>query len=326
VKKYIFFLFLIVIIFFAMVNSKPPTKHFENKGISFDYPKNWNEVANNGITGIASFKVPETSLRIDVNKVTLPQDYSLRNHFSNSKINDNSDPNFKLISKRVNEINSIKGYEFVYQINKNSVSTQRKEFWFEKNGSLYSIIYTDSVGTIVKPNFSLYNLNIQSSIFDLESKKALNTVINSLNVSNSKIDYNNPFWADLDIPSIGANFGIRSDTVNAYDSVYHYSKSVYPGENGKSGLMGHHTHYSAPFMNINLLKKGDKIIINDFLTLKKYIYTVNYNGDIKWDYKVNPIQFEHNGGKKLILVTCYPPGFMKGAWIVHSKLTSIQPL
>ncbi|MGZ7068969.1 MAG: class E sortase, partial [Methanobacterium sp.] len=129
----------------------------------------------------------------------------------------------------------------------------------------------------------------------------------------------------VSIPAINTSWGIRSDTVNGYNSTYHYNESFYPSQNGTMGLLGHHTLYSAPFAKIDRLKPGDQVIIADYLTQKKYIYRVVSNGDIKWDYQTNPIKFP-NGSTDLTLVTCYPPGTTNAAWMVHCKLSFIELL
>jgi len=129
----------------------------------------------------------------------------------------------------------------------------------------------------------------------------------------------------LIIPSIGLEVWIREDTVNAYDSVYHYPESVMPGEPGDCGILGHRTRYSGPFRLLGNLKPGDIVIIEDFITSKKYIYKVISNGeDIRWDYKENPIRFSQTGEAKLMLITCYPPGKSEAAWITHCKLVETK--
>ncbi len=131
--------------------------------------------------------------------------------------------------------------------------------------------------------------------------------------------------AKLIIPKIGLNCWIRSDTVNAYNSVYHYSESVSPGQPGECGLLGHRTTYSGPFKKLGTLKVGDQVIIEDLILSKKYIYKVSSNGkDIRWDYKTNPIKFAQSGEARLMLITCYPPGKKSAAWITHCKLVSTE--
>lgn len=127
----------------------------------------------------------------------------------------------------------------------------------------------------------------------------------------------------LIIPKIGVDCNIRSDTVNAYNAVYHYSESVNPGQSGECGFLSHRTRYSGLFGKLGSLKVGDEVIVKDYSTKKKYTYAVTSNGnDIRWDYKENPIQFDQSGDARLLLVTCYPPGKKQAAYITHCKLVS----
>lgn len=133
--------------------------------------------------------------------------------------------------------------------------------------------------------------------------------------------------ARLVIPKINANYHIRTDTVNKYNSVYHYSNSVLPGENGECGILGHRTTFSAPFRKLHTLNPGDEVIIEDLVASKKYIYQVTSNGDdIRWDYKTNPVQFSQDGEARLILITCYRPAKKTAAWVTHCKLVSVSNL
>jgi sortase A len=133
--------------------------------------------------------------------------------------------------------------------------------------------------------------------------------------------------AQLVIPKLYVTANIRSDTVNAYNSVYHYPESVMPGGNGECGILGHRTRYSGLFTKIASLAPGDQAIIKDYTQNKRYIYVVTSNGnDIRWDYKTNPIRFSQEGQPRLLIVTCYPPGRKLAAWITHFKLVSVTSL
>ena len=128
---------------------------------------------------------------------------------------------------------------------------------------------------------------------------------------------------ELIIPKLQVDCHIRSDTVNAYDSVYHYPQSAAFGQPGEAGILGHRTTYSGLFRNIGDLVPGDQVIIEDLTLKKKYVYEVTSNGDdIRWDYQSNPIRFSMEGQPRLLLVTCYPPGEKEAAYIVHCKLVS----
>lgn len=133
--------------------------------------------------------------------------------------------------------------------------------------------------------------------------------------------------ANLVIPKLGVSGQIRSDTVNGYNTVFHYPESVNPGQSGECGFLSHRTKYSGLFGKLGTLKVGDKVIIVDYANFKKYTYAVTSNGnDIRWDYKQNPIQFETNGEARLLLITCYPPGRKQAAYITHCKLVSTTPI
>jgi sortase A len=133
--------------------------------------------------------------------------------------------------------------------------------------------------------------------------------------------------AQLIIPKLHVAANIRSDTVNAYNSVYHYPESVMPGQNGECGILGHRTKYSGLFTKIASLKIGDQAIIKDYTENKRYVYVVTSNGnDIRWDYKTNPIRFSQEGQPRLLIITCYPPGRKKAAWITHFKMVSANDI
>jgi sortase A len=140
---------------------------------------------------------------------------------------------------------------------------------------------------------------------------ALDPTITALNVNNG----------ELIIPKLDVDCSIRSDTVNAYDAVYHYPESSGYGQPGECAILGHRTTYSGIFRNIGSLAPGDEVIIKDLILKKKYVYQVTSIGDdIRWDYKSNPVRFAQEGEPRLLLMTCYPPGEKSAAWITHCKL------
>lgn len=131
----------------------------------------------------------------------------------------------------------------------------------------------------------------------------------------------------LVIPKIGVNANIHSDTVDGYNTVYHYPESVNPGQSGECGFLSHRTKYSGLFGKLGSLQIGDEVIIKDYSSNKKYIYKVTANGnDIRWDYEENPIHFSQSGDARLMLVTCYPPGKKEAAYITHCKLMQTSTL
>jgi sortase A len=162
----------------------------------------------------------------------------------------------------------------------------------------------------------------QKSVKDYQER--MSNPVDALDPSDFTSSYMN---AQLIIPKLNVTAAIRSDTVNAYNAVYHYPASVMPGQPGECGILGHRTKYSGLFKNIASLKVGDQAIIKDFIQHKKYVYQVTSNGaDIRWDYKTNPIRFSQEGSARLLIVTCYPPGKKQAAWITHFKLVSSSDL
>lgn len=151
-------------------------------------------------------------------------------------------------------------------------------------------------------------------------KERMSDPVNALDPNTSKAGVSN---GELIIPKLEVDCTIRSDTVNAYDAVYHYPESSGFGQPGECGILGHRTTYSGIFRNIGDLEPGDQVIIKDLILKKNYIYQVTSNGDdIRWDYKTNPIRFAQEGEARLLLITCYPPGEKSAAYITHCKLIS----
>ncbi len=312
--------FLIIIIFAVDSQYKGggglQAKYFDNGEISFNYPGNLN-VTNGTGSSIASFS-DDSGINITVIKHSLPPGYNLVDHVQLNGVG-TVDKNFQLVSSKNITINGSNGYEYDYNLQGNNGPQQRKEVWFEKNNALYGIIYT-SPGEI----------KTDSSGFDVSAAgngDALTTIVSSIKINSTE---NNPTkstgWAELIMPTIGGDWPITSHSVND-PAVYHVSTSYYPGENGQMALMGHHTTHSAPFAGLTQLKVGDPLIVKDYLTQKKYTYQVVSNGDdIRWGAKGVSLGYQSSSVPELWLITCWPPGYSRAAYIVHSKLVSVEPL
>ncbi|AXV38177.1 MAG: sortase [Methanobacteriaceae archaeon] len=188
---------------------------------------------------------------------------------------------------------------------------------------LISIVFAFNIALIAFEGFE----NLNKAKNKVEAYKSTPVDLLDPNMNSDFSSSSSSYKLQLIIPKINVKCKIRSDTVNAYDSVYHYTESVLPGQDGECGLLGHRTTYSGPFRQLGSLRSGDKVIIIDPILSEKYTYQVVSNGkDIRWDYKENPIQFEQRGEPRLLLVTCYPPGRKQAAWITHCKLVSTTPL
>ncbi len=314
----IILLAIVVVVIFALDLGNngigTQAKHFDNGEISFDYPGGLDEINGTG-SNIASFS-DNSGLNITLVKERIPPGYNLANHVQLNGIG-TVDKNFQLVSTKNVNISGTTGYESDYNLQGDTGSKQRKEIWFQKNNALYGIIYTGP-GSVSTDNSGL----------DVSAAgNELNTIINSIEINDSVTNSNKiRGWAELIMPTIGADWQLTSNSVNDA-AVYFIPTSYYPGENGQTALLGHHTTHSAPFSGITQLKIGDPIIINDYLTQKKYTYEVTSNGDdIRWGVKGTSINYQSTTTPELWLITCWPTGYSRAAYIVHSKLVSVEPV
>lgn len=272
------------------------TNHFDKGGISFDYPNDWNMTNGTGST-ITSFSDSD-GLDVKVFKFGLPPGYSLANNLQ-SDIAGTFDKNFQLVSQKNTTVNGTTAYEKDYTINGNQ---QRKEVWIQKNNLLYGIVLTAPNGM---------NVNLDS-------------LVSSIKVNDSSKGPIYRDWARLELPRFNQEWIFDSYSLNDLNAVKHLS-SFYPGENGQLVLLGHHTTHSAPFRYIDQLKAGNKVVVKDYLTQKEYTYEVTEN-EIRMGVDAVDITYHATASPELWLITCWPPGYSRGAYIVHCKLDSIEPL
>lgn len=314
----IIILAIVVVIIFAvdLGNNGIGTQkeHFNNGEISFDYPGALTEVNGTG-SNITSFS-DGSGLNITVVKESIPPNYDLSKQVQLNGIG-TVDNNFQLVSTKNITVNGITGYESDYNVQINNKTQQRKEVWFQENNALYGVIYTG-------PDTDTSGLSLNAAGND---GNVLDTIVNSIKINDS---VTNPSkytgWAELIMPTVGADWPVTSDSVND-PAVYFIQTSYYPGESGQTALMGHHTTHSHPFIDLLQLKVGDPVIINDYLTQKKYTYEVTSNGDdIRWGVRGVDINYQSTSVPELFLITCWPTGYSRGSYIVHCKLVSVGPL
>ncbi len=233
-------LIAIVLVFYTPENTAMKTNHFDNGEISFDYPENWQNVAVKE-SQVASFTDPKSKMDVTVNRQAMPNGYSPKDNF---KLNftEAQKVGFKLTSSENITISRMNAYENIYDVNlNNNSSIQDKEIWIENNGVLYSIICTT-------PKQKGINFNFNSALNNSKNDASLDVVKKSFEIKNSSVkNSTSPFWGHISIPSISANWGIRSDTVNAYNSTYHISGSFYPGRQWSLRYSGPSHHILSPF-------------------------------------------------------------------------------
>ena len=278
------------------------TNHFQNGGISFDYPSNWN--MNNGTGSTLATFSDSNGLNVKVLKMGTPPGYDLATRLQSDTAG-TLDNSFQLTSQKNTNINGTTAYERDYTVNNKNGTQQRKEVWIQKNNILYGIITTAPNGM---------NVNLDS-------------LTNSITVNDSSTAAIMRDWARVYFPQFNQEWIFDSYSLNDVNAARHLS-SFYPGDKGQMTLLGHHTTHSAPFRYIDQFKPGDKIIIKDYLTQKQYTYEVTSNpkSDIRMGVEAENINYQATASPELWLITCWPPGYARGAYIVHSKLDSIPPL
>ncbi|MDR3291395.1 MAG: class E sortase [Methanobrevibacter sp.] len=298
---------VVAIMIFTGDNNTLVNENLENytwNELSFQYPESWHiENSSNKSSSVDKSyfdKLINPKIgEIVINRQYIPSSgYNIPKNFIPEEINE-GESKLKLTSNRKNKINDMEVYENEYVL-KNDNSKVVKELWVNKNNAVYSII--------------LYGNN--SNVIDI--------IKNNIKISNKTLT-KNPIFGTIVIPKLDCAWNIRADTVDAYNSVWHYTNSYYPGEKGSIGISGHHTTYSSPFNHLETLIKGDKVYINDFLTQKKYTYEVVSNYDIRPENDPSYVQFK-KGEKELMLETCWPPGYIYEELYCHCKLVSIEPL
>ncbi|MEN4007386.1 MAG: sortase [Methanobacteriaceae archaeon] len=278
------------------------TNHFDNGEISFDYPDTWNKTNGTG-SNVVSF-TDANGLNVKVFRLRTPPNYNLSRRI-NLDAAGTIDKNFLLVSKENITVNGTTAYKRDFNVTGKNGTHQRREVWIERNNLIYSIILTAPEG-----------VNVNS----------VDVLISSLKINDSAATPKYSGWAEIIIPDIDARWKFCSQSVNTPGAVFHVPYGYFPGGRGQMALLGHRTTRHAPFLHISKLDPGDRIIINDFLTQKKYIYQVTQNDDIRWGVKWNDIDYQASEEPQLLLITCHPPGFARAALIVHSRLVDVEPL
>lgn len=318
-------LLLTIALVSGSTDTNTETKHYQNGEISFDYPASWQQSSPKE-NQIAAFQDNQSGINVSVSRQVMPPGYTPPQNLVPNVVS-GAKNEFKPTSQQTINLNGTTGYENLYKIQGNGTNLEQREIWVQTNGALYSIILKYPEG-YKSTNSSTISDTINSikSIFNLNSEASdnSNVIKKSLAIAPTQLSKTAVFGS-VYIPTLGVKWDIRYDTVNAYNGVYHYPESSYFGTNGSSGLLGHHTTYSAPLNNVELIKAGDTVIVRDYLTQKKYTYVVVSNDDIRYDYTTNTIKFPQ-GTNELVLATCWPPGYTTAERYVHCQLSSVEPI
>jgi sortase A len=105
----------------------------------------------------------------------------------------------------------------------------------------------------------------------------------------------------------------------------HYAETPLPGQPGATAIAGHRTGWSAPFYNLDHLRKGDRVTLET--SNAKYVYVVTGGTIVSptsvWVLRGQP---GSTATYRLTLTTCTPRFTARNRLIVWADLLSAEPL
>jgi sortase A len=139
-------------------------------------------------------------------------------------------------------------------------------------------------------------------------------------------------FAIMRIPRFGADFarpvlqGTDHDTLTK--GIGHYQGTAFPGQVGNFAVAGHRTTYGKPFSNVDLLQKGDVIVVE---TKASYIvYAVDRHVIVTPDHVdvIAPVP-QHPGVQPtqawMTMTACHPRFSASQRYVVFAKLVKRIP-
>lgn len=165
------FLIIILSISAIMISGCLAPQHYDENGISFNYPANWKIGVITDLPGAVVGISESGNVDVKIFKKKITGDSNLESIYNDSLANRTRDLDgycYQQISSKTITTDGVLAYENIYQIGCNSTQTRQKirEVWLEKNGYIYTIICT----VIPPEDFSEKNM-----VFD--------EIINSFHVS-----------------------------------------------------------------------------------------------------------------------------------------------
>jgi sortase A len=125
------------------------------------------------------------------------------------------------------------------------------------------------------------------------------------------------------IPRIGASYVVvnGTDTQDLESGPGIYRETSFPGIAGTTAIAGHRTTYLAPFRNINLLSRGNRIEVN--MPYGQFTYTVTGQRVVApTDVSAAVARV---GYSRLVLSACTPLFSAEKRLLVYARLTRIVP-
>jgi sortase A len=126
------------------------------------------------------------------------------------------------------------------------------------------------------------------------------------------------------IPRVGADYVMvdGTDTEDLISGPGIYKETRFPGIEGTTAIAGHRTTYLAPFREINLLKPGNRILVN--MPYAHFTYTVT-GQRVVWPTNVQAAVADV-GHSRLVLSACTPLFSAEKRLLVYARLTRTVPV
>jgi sortase A len=143
----------------------------------------------------------------------------------------------------------------------------------------------------------------------------------------TKVPFGEAF-AIIRIPRLGAGYarpvlqGTDHDTLTR--GIGHYSRTAFPGQTGNFAVAGHRTTYGRPFSDINLLRKGDVIVVE---TRSSYfVYAVDHHVIVTPDHVevIAPVPQDPGGRPTqawMTMTACHPRFSASQRYVAFARLT-----
>lgn len=108
----------------------------------------------------------------------------------------------------------------------------------------------------------------------------------------------------------------------------HYPNTPLPGEPGNVAIAGHRTTYGKPFANLEILKQGDKVILETPFAKHTYEVIGAFGGHQNpWVVAANDWSVaEQVPESMLTLTTCHPKGSDRQRLVARAKLIKTEAL
>lgn len=124
----------------------------------------------------------------------------------------------------------------------------------------------------------------------------------------------------LIIPRLGLNVvfrqGVRPSVIDRGPG--HYPTTSLPGRGGTIGIAGHRVTHTHPFLQINTLRKNDRIVL---VTNRRYVYRV-YRMRIVRQREVWPLRAASH--EQVVLTACHPPRTDSFRLVVFARLVATR--